>query len=484
MPKHNKNKAKRSSWFLALDTLKEKPLKDVFYKFSHPRDITPSTFIGHTDIQDHDTFATLYEDILAAFVTPSQSDETLRRVGVHLSKQWKEWEQGAEAAQFWNRRRSRKHQAKMWAHLEHQQDHLLEFQTADLKSSCTMPRTTLTHPLTALDATSITCTNPLPSSSLKTCAKLAKDTSISSTAVIIAEPMTSMKDLRRPSTSSQTTTAFNFQIDPMAFEREHYHLNSEDIGQIFYDFQCEAASLVNRVSAKATVHNIHHFLAINYIFDLTVAAPQGMNPDTFETIKRNCSIEHVELPDDQGILCLKLGREVARTGMVMPRLFDDPGKMSILFLFQILVTQLVRKAMPSDKEYEDTFAHTTFDPFWTCVFHRDSAYTFGWANEVDQGSRTRRSDGYKPDGYLKKMHACVCVVEIKSPRQAHTATKRSLKTTGNLQICARTILTTIIEMVAKFLDGIEIILTTPPCKGERDTFGKPSLLTPSRRPFF
>lgn len=81
------------------------------------------------------------------------------------------------------------------------------------------------------------------------------------------------------------------------------------------------------------------------------------------------------------------------------------------------VAKLVRKSVPSEKEYEDTFAHTTFDPFWTSVFPTDSDYTMGWANEIDEGSRARRKDGYKPDGYLTRMHVTLCFVEIKSPRQ-------------------------------------------------------------------
>lgn len=71
------------------------------------------------------------------------------------------------------------------------------------------------------------------------------------------------------------------------------------------------------------------------------------------------------------------------------------------------------------KEQEDTFAHTTVGPFWSHVFHRDSDYVFGWANEVDEGSRVRRGDGLKPDGYLKRVDTCLCVMEIKSPKQAH-----------------------------------------------------------------
>ncbi|KAF8941021.1 hypothetical protein BGZ58_003159 [Dissophora ornata] len=164
------------------------------------------------------------------------------------------------------------------------------------------------------------------------------------------------------------------------------------------------------MSIKATTNNIHYFLAANYIFDLTAKAPEGLSPIAFNLIKDSRAVEQVELPEDQGVLCLALGRELAQTGRVKTQLFDDLVKMEILFLFQVLTTKLARKAMPSDKEHEDIFAHTTFDPFWTYVFPRDSEYTFGWANEVDQGSRVQHNDGYKPGGYVKKMHVRLNIV--------------------------------------------------------------------------
>ncbi|KAF8926806.1 hypothetical protein BGZ47_002523 [Haplosporangium gracile] len=194
------------------------------------------------------------------------------------------------------------------------------------------------------------------------------------------------KRSRRVSISSQAVTESDFQIDSSTFEKELYWIGPVNVGQIFHDFQHTSANLVNQLSIRISMKNIHYFLAINYIFDLTSQTPQGMSKDIFETIKNRCAVEPMELPDDQATLCVVLGREMSRTGRVIPRLLDDPNKMDILFLFQTL----------------------------------DSDYSFGWANEVDEGSRARRGDGYKPDGYLRKMDVCICVVEIKSPRQAHS----------------------------------------------------------------
>ncbi|KAF9897276.1 hypothetical protein BX616_005885, partial [Lobosporangium transversale] len=57
------------------------------------------------------------------------------------------------------------------------------------------------------------------------------------------------------------------------------------------------------------------------------------------------------------------------------------------------------------------------------LFPRDSDYEFGWANEINEGSQARRIDGFKPDGYLRKWHAKVCVVEIKCPREVSSGRK-------------------------------------------------------------
>lgn len=102
-------------------------------------------------------------------------------------------------------------------------------------------------------------------------------------------------------------------------------------------------------------------------------------------------------------------------------IIQDRNRRQILLLFQSLVPRLHCKASPWMKEQEDTFAHTTMDLFWTHVFHHDSEYTFGWANEVDEGSGRRRGDGLKPDGYLNWQGHCFCVMEIKSPKQAHNS---------------------------------------------------------------
>ncbi|KAF9199337.1 hypothetical protein BGZ49_010563 [Haplosporangium sp. Z 27] len=312
----------------------------------------------------------------------------------------------------------------------------------------------------------------------------------------------SKKISRRPSISSKVISESDFQVNKSKFMKQKYHINGVDIGQKFLDHQLKAADLVNRLSIKASRYNIHYFLAINYNFDLTANAPDGINPETFKSIKDQFSIEYDDLPEDQVALCLALGREMARTGKIIPKLYDDIPRASILHLFQSL----------------------------------DSEYSFGWANEVDEGSQARRKDGYKPDGYLKKMQVTLCLVEIKSPRQVrnekdyvedywklaalckdninlHLASGRGVRKMAAVQVFGHQLSVYTMEFdhglyfwsllgacflpedrndgsralpclellytLEKFLDSVNIVFTTPPHDGT--TVGQSSNLSPSSK---
>ena len=68
------------------------------------------------------------------------------------------------------------------------------------------------------------------------------------------------KRSRRVSISSQTVTESDFQIDSSTFEKELYWIGPENVGQIFYDFQHTAASVVNQLAIRITMKNIYYFL--------------------------------------------------------------------------------------------------------------------------------------------------------------------------------------------------------------------------------
>lgn len=61
-----------------------------------------------------------------------------------------------------------------------------------------------------------------------------------------------------------------------------------------------------------------------------------MTAETFEIIKRQGAVELVELPKGQEALCISLGRELARTGRVALKLYEDPAESEIMLLFQVL----------------------------------------------------------------------------------------------------------------------------------------------------
>ncbi|KAK3815351.1 MAG: hypothetical protein J3Q66DRAFT_402300 [Benniella sp.] len=187
-----------------------------------------------------------------------------------------------------------------------------------------------------------------------------------------------------------------------------------------YKYQMMSVEYVNNLANKAIMFNIHYFFATNYILDLTAKKIPGLNAKTFQIIKDGYTVEPVELSADESDLCLSLARELSRSGDIEPQ----------------VVPLLYRKVSPTLKEQEDTVGHTTVDPFWSQVFHRDSDYVFGWADEVDEGSRVRRGDGLKSEGHLKRLDTCLCVMEIKSPKQAHNG-RQQLEDLWKLVYCVR-----------------------------------------------
>ncbi|KAF9988389.1 hypothetical protein BGZ65_006177 [Modicella reniformis] len=206
---------------------------------------------------------------------------------------------------------------------------------------------------------------------------------------------------RRPSVAH---TERPFVIDLSTYRKQIYVVRGQDVGELFCRFQQLSARFVNNLANKANISNLRFFLAVNYIFDLTspITIP-GLREDTLATIKDGCIEEPVELPDDESALCLSLTQELTRAGDVIPRVFQDMPRRQIMLLFQNLVQRLRRKIDPTLMENKDTFVHTTIDPFWSTIFHCDSQYTFGWANEMDRESKARQGDGFKPYGYLEWM---------------------------------------------------------------------------------
>ncbi|KAG0358077.1 hypothetical protein BGX24_006086 [Mortierella sp. AD032] len=90
---------------------------------------------------------------------------------------------------------------------------------------------------------------------------------------------------RSSSLSLDNDLEANHFVDPASFLVHKYILNGHNVGQIFNQYQVAVTKTVNNFGVSVNLKNISHFLAMNYILDMTDKL-EGIPKEALEDIRQ------------------------------------------------------------------------------------------------------------------------------------------------------------------------------------------------------
>ncbi|KAF9198278.1 hypothetical protein BGZ49_000930 [Haplosporangium sp. Z 27] len=218
-------------------------------------------------------------------------------------------------------------------------------------------------------------------------------------------------------TEESTSTFF---INPEIFVKQKYDVNGVDIGAIFLNHQRRSANVVNDSTATMNTGDMDSFLAMNSIWN-TEFQLKDLDIATHKKIKEVYNWNRAAFTDESTMLCMSLDREMESTGRIKPRSASDDFQEDIIHIYQTLIRKLSRRALSFVQDYEDIFAHSSMDALFTTIFPANGGYDLAWANRSADGSKERRGDPLKSDATILKSGYELAFVEVKFPKEDHTA---------------------------------------------------------------
>ncbi|KAF9571192.1 hypothetical protein EC968_000880 [Mortierella alpina] len=222
---------------------------------------------------------------------------------------------------------------------------------------------------------------------------------------------------QQPDQTETQQSAEAFKIDPDKLELQEYKFQGVDIGSLFHDFQRRSTRLVNRLEEKASLFNIHSFLAMNYIWDMEHNLPM-LSEDIFAAIASQYTCASISISEEEAALCRDLDQELMQTGTIAGRAATSALMDRIVFIYQSISLKLPVRYLSFCEMNEDSFAHSVLDVFFSTIFPvgRSTDFYLSWANRPAQGSKYRRGSPLKPDGTITKAGYELVFLEIKPPR--------------------------------------------------------------------
>ncbi|KAF9922578.1 hypothetical protein BGZ65_009481, partial [Modicella reniformis] len=144
-----------------------------------------------------------------------------------------------------------------------------------------------------------------------------------------------------------------------------YLFESINVERSLHNLQLAAIDIVSNVDKRTTQRNIHYFLSLNYIWDMSNGLPGVQLRQLYATLSSDviqlCATLDQQLSD--GVAALKLCPEYHSF----------------------------------EKGLEDTFCHAVLDALLTIHFPKKGEYVLDWANKATEGSKEGRQNGYTPD---------------------------------------------------------------------------------------
>ncbi|KAF9085964.1 hypothetical protein BGX27_003293 [Mortierella sp. AM989] len=224
---------------------------------------------------------------------------------------------------------------------------------------------------------------------------------------------------RNSSISSDSGLEAKLCVDPASFTFHKYILNGHTVGQIFHRYQVAATKTVNDFDVSASLKNISHFMAMNYIL-VTTEELEGISTEVLEDIRHRFVWNATRLDIPTVELCGRLDQQLA----LGDDIYDDtkePELRRIVILYQMVALKLPLGFNQFDNGLEDTYCHQVIDALFAYQFPtRSRKFAIDWANGEAHGSKKRRGHGYRPDGVITRNGRQIGFLEVKPPGSCHT----------------------------------------------------------------
>ncbi|KAG0319296.1 hypothetical protein BGZ99_005192 [Dissophora globulifera] len=240
---------------------------------------------------------------------------------------------------------------------------------------------------------------------------------------------------RRSSLSLSDGLEAKLYVDPTSFIVHKYILNEHNVGQIFHRYQVAASKTVNNFDVSASLKNISHFLAVNYILSTTEEL-EGIPTSMLEDIRQRFVWRATRLDKHTAEMCGRLDQQLA-LGDIIHDDTEDPDLRRIVVLYQMVALKLPIGFDLFDNGLEDTYCHQAIDALFAYQFPaRSRKFVIDWANGEAHGSKKRRGHGYRPDAVISRNGRQIGFLEVKPPGSCHTV-REYLHDYWNLANCAK-----------------------------------------------
>ncbi|KAF9154107.1 hypothetical protein BGX20_004757 [Mortierella sp. AD010] len=223
---------------------------------------------------------------------------------------------------------------------------------------------------------------------------------------------------RNSSISLDSGLEARLYVDPASFSVHKYVLNGHPVGQIFHQYQVAATKTVNNFDISASLKNIFHFMAMNYIL-ATTEELEGISTEVLENIRHRFVWKATRLDISTAELCGRLDQQLT----LGDDIHDDtvvPELRRIVVLYQMVALKLPLSYNQFENGLEDTYCHQVIDALFAYQFPtRSRSFVINWANGEAHGSKKRRGHGYKPDGVITRNGRQIGFLEVKPPGSCH-----------------------------------------------------------------
>ncbi|KAF8930878.1 hypothetical protein BGZ47_000344 [Haplosporangium gracile] len=237
-------------------------------------------------------------------------------------------------------------------------------------------------------------------------------------------------------------------VDPSSFTVHKYIFN-EHCGPDLPLVSGAVTKTVNNFDLSASLENISHFVAMNYIL-ITTEELEGIPTEVLEDIRHRFVGNATRLDNPTAEMCGRLDQQFA----LGDDIHDDTEEPD---LRRIVVLKFV----------------------------------IDWANSEAHGSKKRRGHGYRPEAVLIHNGGQIGFLEVKPPGSCHTV-REYLHDLWNLANCAKDAIDNFLQqglsITKMFLNTIDtnLLPRTPPMieydeESVQPNCGRPSKITPIKR---
>ncbi|KAG0369688.1 hypothetical protein BGZ54_009178 [Gamsiella multidivaricata] len=297
-----------------------------------------------------------------------------------------------------------------------------------------------------------------------------------------------------------------------------YLVESINVGRSFHNLQLIAIDIVSDFDKRTTLENIHNFLSLNYIWDMSKSLP-GVQPTVHEKLRQLYAWPRATLSSNVIQLCATLDQQLS-DGVNFDVDVNTKELKFVKLLYEMLALKLSLEYHCFEKDLEDTFCHAALDTLFSLYFPKKGKYVLDWANKETEGPKERRKNGYKPDAIISR--GCREIAFVEDSINSHFGQGFDIRKVAAVQVFGHKVtlhtmiyrngvyhwcqscfaylpcdqndtgrIPSCLRLLASlnFLDGIdtEVLLNTPPRieydDDEEEMFdtGPPSKVTPTTR---